>query len=465
MKYEKLVNGIMTNIGGSSNIKGLTHCATRLRFQVKDSQKVDLEKLSKLEGAIDAIKGQDEIQIIIGPDVPFVFKEVMAVAKLDEKQEESSEEVEKQSIGKRLLGIISGTFTPLIPAIVGCGMLKAIVLILGNFGLVDAESGAYAVLSAAGNAVFYFLPIFIGFTAAKKVGANPYIGAVIGATLLEPNFTALFANNADVDFFGIPMYLVDYSATIIPIFCAIGIYYYIDKGLTKLIHRNLQAVFVPTISLLIVVPLTILVFGPFGVTAGNLLTGFFSWMNETNSILLGAVYGGYLVFGVMFGLGWAVLPIMLQNLATMGGDPLMAAGAAYNFAIFGIAFGFYLKSKDKDLKSVALSTTITGLLAGISEPILYGLVLKYNRTLPMAVVGGVFGGAFMGLFKVQSVAFAFTNIFTVGSFAPFIPYVIGIVLSFCLGTAMVLIFGYEKSESKSKEVETTVESNSTLIEE
>lgn len=465
MKYEKLVNGILSNIGGSGNIKGLTHCATRLRFQIKDRQKVNLEALSSLEGAIDAIEGQDEVQIIIGPDVPFVYKEVMAEAKLDQKQDaDTNDETEKLSLGKRFLGFISGTFTPLIPAIVGCGMLKAIVLILGNFNLISTESGAYTVLSAAGNAVFYFLPVFIGFTAAKKLGANPYIGATIGATLLEPTFTALFTNKADVNFFGIPMYLVDYSATIIPIFCAIGIYYFIDKWLTKLIHKNLQAVFVPTLSLLIVIPLTILVFGPFGVTAGNLLTDFFSWMNDTSSILLGAIYGGYLVFGIMFGLGWAVLPIMLQNLAA-GGDPLMAAGAATNFVMFGIAFGFYLKSKDKDLKSVALSTTITGLLAGISEPILYGLILKYNRTLPMAVIGGMVGGAFIGLFKVKSVAFAFINIFTVGSFTPFIPYLIGIIFSFCLGTGMVLVFGYEKKEKKNVDEVETVENDSALIEE
>ncbi len=465
MKYEKLVNGILSNIGGSKNIKGLTHCATRLRFQIKDRQKVNLEELGNLEGAIDAIEGQDEIQIIIGPDVPFVYKEVMAEAKLDQNQsDDTSEDTEKLSIGKRILGFISGTFTPLIPAIVGCGMLKAIVLILGNFNLISTESGSYAVLSAAGNAVFYFLPVFIGFTAAKKLGANPYVGATIGATLLEPTFTALFTNKADVDFFGIPMYLVDYSATIIPIFCAIAIYYFIDKWLTKVVHKNLQAVFVPTISLLVVVPLTILVFGPFGVTAGNLLTDFFSWMNATNSILLGAVYGGYLVFGVMFGLGWAVVPIMLQNLATNGGDPLMAAGAATNFVMFGIAFGFYLKSKDKNVKSVGLSTTITGLLAGISEPILYGLILKYNRTLPMAVIGGAIGGAFMGLFKVQGVAFAFSNIFTVVNFAPFVPYVIGSILSFCLGTGMVLIFGYEKSEKTVSEEQEEIETNSTLIE-
>lgn len=465
MKHEKLVNGILSNIGGSENINGLTHCATRLRFQVKGTKKVNLENLSKLEGAIDAIKGQDEIQIIIGPDVPFVYKDVMSVIKLDEKQsDDSSEKTEKQSIGKQILGFISGTLTPLIPAIVGCGMLKAIVLILDNFGLIQPESGAYAVLSAAGNAVFYFFPVFIGFTASKKLGANPYVGAVIGATLLEPNFTKLFTDKATVDFFGIPMFLVDYSATIIPIFCAITIYYFVEKWLNKVIHKNLKAVFVPTLCMLIVIPLTILVFGPFGVTVGNGMTDFLMWMNNTNSILLGAFYGGYLIIGVMFGLQWAVVPIMLQNLATHGGDPLMAAGCATNFAVFGIAFGFYLKSKDKDLKSVALSTTITGLLAGISEPILYGLILKYNRTLPMAIIAGIIGGAFMGAFKVESIAFSFSNIFTLASFNPIIPYIIGIVFSFCLGTALVLIFGYEKNEDKAVKEE-TVENNSTLIEE
>jgi len=453
LKYEALALGIMDEIGGSQNVSNYIHCVTRLRFNIKDKTKVNDENVKNLPGVLGIQWASDQFQVVIGPNVNEAFNLILEMTDLGEKFDLAKTKEEAENTGKKpfsvssVLEVISGAFTPLIPAIIGAGMLKALVLILGNFGVLSADSGAYATLSAAGNSVFYFLPVFIGYTASQKLGANGFIGAAIGATLLEPNFTNLIHLESNIDFFGIPMYPVDYSSTIIPIFCAVALYAVIYKWLNKVIHPNLKSVFVPTLSMLIIIPLTVLVFGPFGVFTGGKMTDFFTWLGETNSILLGAFYGGYLVIGVIFGLQWAVVPVMIQNLAS-GGDMLMPAGCAANFAMFGLAFGIYLKSRDKNLKNIALGTTITGLLAGISEPIVYGLILKYNRTLPMVIITGILGGAIMGAFKVISVSFAFANIFTIPAFTPMVPYIIGIVFSFGLACALVLIFGYEKKIEK-----------------
>lgn len=454
MEYEKLVNDILLNIGGADNINKLTHCATRLRFQLLDGKKADLENLSKLEGAIDAIKAQDEIQIIIGTDVPFVYKEIMEITKLDENKNKNMNK-EKNDDDNSLIGkifaLISATFTPLMAPIIGAGMIKAITLILGDIGLIETTSGTYALLTAAGNAIFYFLPIFMGITFAKKLGANPYMGGTIGAVLLDPNFTILYTENADVSFLGIPIMLLDYASSIIPIFGAVTLLYFLEKWLEKVIHKNLRMIFVPTISLIIVVPLTVLIFGPFGIFLGNFMTIVVNWLSSTSSILFGAVMGACNVFIILSGIGWAFLPIALLNLAA-GGDPIMMSEAAFNFAAFGVSFGFYLKTKDKALKSLAAGTTLTGLLAGISEPILYGMILRYRKTLAMLMIAGGVGGAFMGAFNVKGISFAFTNVFTVASFEPIIPYIIGILISFVTGAALVVIFGYESNKNEKDKI-------------
>lgn len=449
-KYESLTKELLGKIGGSANVSHFTHCVTRLRFNIKDKSKVEEGSIANLPGVLGTQWAADQFQVVIGPSVNEVFNMILDKTDLGERfaSEETADENDAKKFSfSSILEVISGAFTPLIPAIIGAGMIKALVLILGNFDLINAESGAYATLSAAGNSVFYFLPIFIGYTASVKLKANGFIGAAIGATLLEPNFTNLVNAEGKFDFFNIPMYPVDYASTIIPIFCAVALYAILYKWLNRIVHENLKSVFVPTISMLIIIPLTVLVFGPFGVFTGEKMTEFFTWLGATNSILLGAFYGGYLVIGVIFGLQWAVVPVMIQNLAN-GGDMLMPAGCATNFAMFGLAFGIYLKSKDKDLKNIALGTTITGLLAGISEPIVYGLILRYKRTIPMVIGTGIVGGAIMGAFKVISVSFAFGNIFTVGAFTPFVPYIIGIVLSFALACGLVLVFGFEDSGEK-----------------
>lgn len=450
MNIEEIAKQSIDGVGGTANILSATHCATRLRFRLKDFEMVNDEENRKIDGIIDTRINGDEYQLIIGPEVNQVYR---CVSKLLDSEAETSGEVIKQEekADKQKLSffnLISGTFTPLLPVLIACGMLKAVVQILLLLKVVTETDGAYAVLSAAGNAVFYFIPIFIGFSLAKKLELNPYMGAIIGATLLEPNFTALVGDGKAHNFFGIPLIVQGYSATIIPIFAAVLLLYVIENFLKKHIWKELQMVLVPTLCILIIVPITVLVFGPAGYYAGDLLTKLFLFLEDASSIIMGAVIAGLSFPMVVFGLNWTLVPLIINNIGATGADPILAMASCSNFAAFGIAFGVFLKSRDKKLKSVGGSTALTGLLAGVTEPILYGIVLRYRRTIPMLILSATVGGGLIGLFKVKALGFSLPSVLAIPTFTPSGLFAVGCAVSFLLGTGLVYFFGYEDKKVK-----------------
>lgn len=442
MNYTETAKQIMEVVGGKSNVTFVTHCATRLRMTLIDSKKIDVGKAKQIDGVIDVVVSANEYQFIIGTSVSVLFKEVNKLMDMNK----TSTSNEKNKIG--ILDLISASFTPLLPALVAAGMIKAMILLLTSANLIQATSGFAMVMSAAGNSVFYFMPILLGFTIAKKLDTNPILAAVIGATLLEPNFTKIFVEKLDVDYLGIPMFSLDYASTIVPIFFAVIALSKLEKFLKKVIYKDLQIVFVPTISLFLIVSLTVLVFGPLGSTLGNVLTEVMLQIEAFSSIVFGLVMGSVLLLFVMFGLGWTLVPIILTNLANLGSDPILAYNGAMNFAIFGVAFGIAFKARQKDTKKVALSTGITGILAGISEPIIYGLLLRYRRGIAYVMIAGGISGAWMGLFKVKGLGFAFNNIFTLPNFAPLLTYIIGIIIAFVVGFSLVSVFGFKEEETE-----------------
>ncbi|MFK4996686.1 PTS transporter subunit EIIC [Bacillus sp. N9] len=276
----------------------------------------------------------------------------------------------------------------------GAGVLRGLLMICNQLGWISEDSGTYGILSAASLSVFYFMPILLSVTAAKRFGANPYIAAVIGASLIHPDFMGLLeglGNGAKTDFFGIPVVLMSYPSTVIPAILAIWAYSYLERFLEKHIWRSMQIILVPLISFVIIVPLTAIAFGPFGVYVGEGLANAINYLSETNGWITGALIGGVWNVFVVFGLQWAVNPIMISNISTLGFDKIVPLTAAANFGIAGATLGVLIKTRNKRMRSFSLSALISIFFAGITEPAIYGVAIKLKRPFIAAIIGGAAG--------------------------------------------------------------------------
>ncbi|MDW6002473.1 PTS transporter subunit EIIC [Vibrio mangrovi] len=448
MNYSNLAKTILRLVGDKENVAELAHCATRLRFKLNDHARANKEEIQSLDGVLSVVESGGQFQVIIGNHVSQVFSELMSqmggASSAPAATDSTNTAKNKASIGSRIFEVISGSFTPLLGPLAGAGMLKAVLAVVSLMNWMDASSSSYLILSAIANAVFYFLPVFLGISAAIKMGANGYLGGVIGAALLEPNFTGLIGN-ADATFFGIPVVAINYSSTVFPIFIAVAGLAFLEKQLKKICPQNLQMFLVPMICLLVIVPLTVLIFGPFGVNLGNVVAAGINWLSAHSGALTGAVIGGTIMFMVVLGLHWGLVPIVVANLA-LGGSPIAAMWAPCTFAQMGIAVAFFLRSKDPSVKAIAGPAAITGLLAGVTEPIIYGLILRYRRAIPVVMISGAAGGCVVGYFQTKMTAFGFHNIFTIPLFDPLVPYIIGISLGFGLSVILGMMFAVDNQK-------------------
>jgi beta-glucoside PTS system EIICBA component len=349
----------------------------------------------------------------------------------------------KESTLSKVLGVISGSFAPIIGVLAGAGLLKAMLSVLTTLGWISNESGIYVVLSAAGDAVFHFLPVFLGISIALKLGANGYVGGVIGAALLTPDILHLVENDVKtIDFLGIPVLLADYSSTVFPIFIAMFVYAGLDKLLKKVIYKDIQMFINPMISLLFLVPLTMIVFGPIGTILGEGLGSIINFLSNRSGLLAGAALGASWTFLTIMGLHWTVIPLAIANLAT-GPDPIIPMAAAAPFAQVGIAIGVFLKTRDKNLKTLAASGIVPGALAGTTEAINYGIILRYRRTMVYVVIAAAVGGAINGSLGIVMTDFVLPSVLSIPAFSPIWKYLIGIAVSFVLGFLFTYLFGYE----------------------
>lgn len=449
MNNKKLAEDILRLVGGSENVRSLAHCATRLRFNLINNKKANKEEIEKLN-VLKVVESGGQFQVVIGPHVSSVYSEVQKLGNFgsEPKSVNSNDgDTEKSSLASRILDTISGSFTPLIPAIVGGGLLKALLSVLTMLGLVSSTSGTYNILSAASNAIFYFLPVLLAVTFALKIGANPYIAATIIAALLEPNFTALLQTGDSSSFMGIPVIPMDYSSQILPVFGAIGLLALLEKLLKKVIMDQLHLIFVPVLSLLIIVPITVLVFGPFGIYVGDLIATGTSFILDKSAIITGLILGATWVFIVILGLHWAIIPIMISNITTTGSDPIMGLMMGTVWGAGGAALGVFLKTKDKKLKAVASSGLIPCFLSGVSEPIIYGIFFRYRRAFIIFMIMSGISCAVAGAFGITSTQVA-GGVFTIPTFSPIWAYLIVIAISI-FGTALaILLFGYENKKTK-----------------
>ena len=352
--------------------------------------------------------------------------------------------IKDESIVNKILGAISGSFIPILGVLAGSGLISALLSVLKTVGWISPDSGTYAILSAAGHAIFYFFPIFLGITMANKLGANGFVGGAIGAALLEPHYTGLISGQAqDITFLGIPVVLATYSSTVFPILMAASIYAILDKALRKVIYKELQMFINPMLSILVIVPLTILIFGPFGTYVGEGLSTVIQLLSDKSGVLTGIVMGGAWSFLTILGLHWAVIPLFLANLAATGADPISAMVAAAPFAQIGMGLGVFLKTTDRKLKTLAGSGLLPSALAGTTEIITYGLLVRYKRTILIVGISGAIGGGINGAIGVTGTAFALPSFLSIPVFAPTGLYIIGVFTSLLLAMILILVFGYE----------------------
>lgn len=448
MKYEAEAKQIVKLVGGEKNVNSLVHCVTRLRFDLKDIEKADKEALTALPYVQKVIISGGQYQVVIGQAVDDYFDAILATTSIGKNKTEGNGN--QGNALDRVMKVISGAFSPLIPAMAGAGMLKAFLTIFIELGIMGYEDPTYLILSAAGNAIFYFMPIFLGCTLATQLGANMFVGGAIGAALLEPNFTGLLGGEG-VNFLGIHVTPIDYGATIFPIFIAMLVYALLDKGLKKIIKKELQLFLVPMLSLMIMVPFTVIVFGPVGTTFGNTVADIVVWLFDFNRLIAGAILGAAYPFLTILGLHWGFTPITLQNLEMYGGDMIEGVCVCAVWAQVGVAVGAYLKSKKgSKMRTIAAPNALTGALAGVTEPILYGIIMEYKRLFPVVAIASGLGGAVNGIFHVTYDVYVFHNVFALATmcYSPMYACLIGIAVSLAAGILLTYYWGIREEDMK-----------------
>lgn len=355
MNTKELSKEILKLVGGEDNIDQVTHCMTRLRFNLNDNNRADKAALQKTDGVMGVMINGGQFQVIIGNDVPVVYNELIGNMSVSPEKKASADKVEKkkQNPLSKLFDFISGIFTPILPAITGAGMIKGIVALLVAVGWMGTENSTYIILSAIGDGAFYFLPIVLAISAARKLGSNMYIAAAIGAAILHPTVTTLLGSGEPVTFASLPVVAATYASSVIPIVIAVWLASYVEKAVDKVTHASLKLIIVPTVTLLVIVPLTLIAVGPLGVIIGDGLTGGISWLFENTGLFAGLLLGGTMSLLIITGMHYALIPIMIASIAQLGYDYMIPIMMVANFAQAGSALGVSLRTKNSKLKSLS----------------------------------------------------------------------------------------------------------------
>ena len=496
MKNHELGEKILTGLGGSENIAHFTHCATRLRVTPADRSKVNTEQIKSIPGVLSVIEQSGQTQVVLGDRVEGVYNEMQTLpgmANLGEDNAGSKKASEGKKAGwlTNIFDVLSDSFRPLLWALLGTSMILTLIVFLQQFGffgqytdltgqsvnidivngprLSDEAAGKaleaewmkqfafWYILKAAALSVLNFMPIMLGATAAKRLGANMWVGAAIPAALMTSTFQSLtkLADPAtkmlDVSIMGLhlPLYAYDYTGQVFPPLLAVALLAPLERLLKKIIPNMLQMVFVPMISVIILVPVTAFVVGPIGIGVAMGISDFLKNVNDVAPGAVGALIAGLYLFMVPLGLHWPLNAVMINNLQTLGTDFIQSPMGAYNFAVFGAVTGVAIRaSKNKELRQTAVGASMSGLLGGISEPSLYGVVLRYKRVIPLILVPAVVGGATISLLDVKSHAFAFTSLLSIPAMQPSALYALGLAIAFFGAMTGVLLFGYESRSKK-----------------
>jgi len=459
MSYERLAKQIIQEVGGKENINSVIHCVTRLRFKLKNESLANKETIKNLDGVMTVVISGGQFQVVIGEHVSKVFAEVTKLIGKATEDVDTEETTEKGSIFSRFVSLISGIFMPVMGVMAAAGILKGFLVALTVLGWISEEMGVYKILFVASDGFFYFMPILLGFSAGKTFKTNSYITATVGAALVYPTMVEMYNAGEALSFLQIPVVLMNYTQSVVPIILAAFFVAKLEKVLLKIIPKSLQLIFVSLIILVIVVPLSFIVIGPISVYASQLLADGAMALYSLSPVITGLFLAGVWQIAVMFGLHWAFIPIMINNITTIGFDPINGLLYCTVFAQTGAALAVALKTKQTKLKSLSTTASISGFL-GITEPAIYGVNLPLKRPFIMACIGGGLGGAVAGFFSAKMYGgFASGGIFGIPMFidpeglsSQFYGFALSLLISLATAFVLTLLFGYTK-EIAEKQVE------------
>lgn len=394
--YAKTAETLLDKVGGEKNVGGLTHCMTRLRFVLKDSSIPKDSEIEKIPGVIRVVRQGGQYQMVIGNEVGNVYKELLKLGSFEESTG-GRNDGPKENVFSRLCGFVAGCMTPLLPAMLGCGMIKVVLTLLTTFGLVDTSGSTYVILNAAGDAFFYFMPILLAMTTAKRLGSNIYLAMVVAAFLIHPNITALLGEG-NTTYFGLPVTAAAYSSSVLPVLLMVPLMGYIERFADKICPNVVKVFLKPLIVIFISIPIALVVVGPIGSILGNYLADGVNFLYNKVGWLTIMLLSAAMPFIVMTGMHYALVPIATISLTSLGFDVILIITMfCSNLAQGGASLAVAVKSKDKNLKSTASAAGISAIVAGVTEPAMYGVTLKYKTPMIAAVCGAGLSGFYAGI--------------------------------------------------------------------
>ena len=475
---------ILDAVGGPGNITHLTHCATRLRFELNDASIIDKDRVEAIDGVLGAVpQSGDRYQIVIGGAVQSVFNEINNLPSMKSGAAASNDDVKaaarakargKNAIVDAFFEYLSDSFRPLLPVLLGASLILAFLAVLDSLGVVDTRADVIPAwlgyVNSMWRAVFYFLPAMVAYNASKKLDIDPWVGTAVILSLLTPNFlglsntssftettcttTALGSEQCVTQIGNLPLQLADYGGQVFVPLLMVPILAVVYKGLKKIIPSNVQMVFVPFISFIIIMPLTAFLIGPLSIWIGNGLGGGLAWLNGHAPIIFAIIIPIIYPFLVPLGLHWPLNALQLANIASTGSDFIQGPMGAWNFACFGATAGVLflsIRDRDTDMRQTASGALAAGLFGGISEPSLYGIHLRFKRIYPLMLTGCVVGGLVIGIGGGATTnTFVFTSLLTIPVFTPMAVYGLGVAAAFFTAFLMVVFFDYRTKEQKAE---------------
>ncbi len=462
--YSKTAKELVKELGGDDNIYNVTHCATRLRFILKDESIVNKERVSKITGVITTVTAGGQFQVVIGNHVKDAYQHVLENITI---REDIASPNNGAKVGwfNKIIDVISSIFAPFLYTLAACGILQGILGVFVALDWIDTSTGTYQILNFISWTAFTFLPVLISITAAKKFHVNTYTAVVIACALVSPDYIKMVEAGQEVSFLGLPVQLLSYTSSVIPIILTIWVASYVQKFFEKYLPIVIRNLFTPMFTIMIMVPLTLLAFGPIGNTIGNAIGDIYNGFYSFSPIVAGMVVGGLWQILVIFGVHWGITPVTTGNYHSLGYDTFTGLQASAVFSQAGAAFGVFLKTKDKDMKGVSLSAGLTGLF-GITEPAIYGVNLRLKKPMICGCIAGAIGGAIAVFFNSVSWVYNIPGIatlpayFKAGHIIQFLGFLLSIIVSFVLAAVFTYIIGFEEKQQESDDVKSNEEGKS-----
>ena len=446
MNNKVLAENILQLVGGESNVATLVHCATRLRFKIIDNSKVRLAELDALDGVITVVNGSGQLQVVIGNRVPDVFRAFGAISGLledDKKKQPSEPSQNTASLLGRLIDLVAGIFTPLLGAMAAAGVLKGALAIVLAAGWLSNKESTYIILHAASDSLFYFLPMLLAITSARKFETNIFVAVSIAGALIYPSIQGLFDGGQPVSFFGLPVVMMKYTGSVIPIIFSVWLMSIIERFLNRHIHESVRNILTPFFLL------TLMTIGPIGISISEFVASLFVSIYGFNPIIASALMAAAWQVLVIFGVHWGFVTVFINDISVMGHSFLKAASSPSVFAQSGALLAVMLRAKDKKLKALAGSTFIASLF-GITEPGVYGVTLKLKKPFICAVIAAAFGGAVVGYAKSSAISMGMPGLLTLPIFYGdgFIGFLIGCAMAFAGSLVLTLIVGFDEPSAQ-----------------